>query len=153
MSRHVLDGGHANNALPQSATATVNCRIFPGREDRGRAPGAAGVVGEKIEVATLGEPMSSDASPLRTDVIAAVTRVVQKFYPGVPIVPQQASGATDGLVFRAAGIPTYGVDPTFIRDKDAFAHGLDERIPVKSFYDGLQMWHALLKDLSGRKRP
>jgi acetylornithine deacetylase/succinyl-diaminopimelate desuccinylase-like protein len=67
----------------------------------------------------------------------------------VPIVPQQASGATDGLVFRAIGIPTYGVDPTFIKDKDGFAHGLNERIPVKSFYDGLAIWYQLIKDLAG----
>ena len=151
-SRRMLDGGHANNALPQSATATVNCRIFPGVKVEDVRLALAGVVGDKIEIVTVGEPMSSDASPLRADVIAAVTRVVQKHYPGVPIVPQQASGATDGLVFRAVGIPTYGVDPTFIRDKDAFSHGLDERIPVKSFYDGLQIWYALIKDLSGRKR-
>ena len=64
-------------------------------------------------------------------------------------MPQQASGATDGLVFRSVGIPTYGVDPTFIRDKDAFAHGLNERLPVKSFYDGLEMWYLLIKDLAG----
>jgi acetylornithine deacetylase/succinyl-diaminopimelate desuccinylase-like protein len=148
-----LDGGHANNALPQRATAVVNCRIFPGVKVEDVRLELARVVGAHVEVTTIDEPMSSDASPLRPDVIAAVTRVVQKYYPGVPIVPQQASGATDGLVFRAGGIPTYGVDPTFIRDKDAFAHGLDERIPVKSFYDGLKMWYELIKDLSSRKRP
>ncbi len=148
-----LDGGHANNALPQSATATVNCRIFPGVKVEDVRLALARVVGANVAVTTIDQPMSSDASPLRSDVITAVTRVVQKYYPGVPIVPQQASGATDGLVFRAAGIPTYGVDPTFIRDKDAFAHGLDERIPVKSFYDGLRMWYDLIKELSGRTRP
>lgn len=147
----LLEGGHAPNALPQSATATVNCRIFPGVKVEDVRLALAGVVGENVEVKAVDTPMSSDASPLRKDVVNAVTRIVQKFYPGVPVVPQQASGATDGLVFRAAGIPTYGVDPTFIRDKDSFAHGLDERLPVKSFYDGLQMWYALIKDLSGRK--
>jgi acetylornithine deacetylase/succinyl-diaminopimelate desuccinylase-like protein len=64
-------------------------------------------------------------------------------------VPQQASGATDGLVFRAVGIPTYGVDPTFIKDKDGFAHGLNERLPVESFYNSLEMWYLLIKDLAG----
>ncbi len=148
-----LDGGHANNALPQRATAIVNCRIFPGVKVEDVRLELARVVGADVEVATIDEPMSSDASPLRPDVVSAVTRVVQKHYPGVPVVPQQASGATDGLVFRAAGIPTYGVDPTFIRDKDSFAHGLDERIPVKSFYEGVKMWYELIKDLSARKRP
>jgi acetylornithine deacetylase/succinyl-diaminopimelate desuccinylase-like protein len=145
----MLEGGHAENALPQSATANVNCRIFPGVKIEDVRDTLAQVVGEGVEITITGAPMSSDASPLRQDVVAAVTRVVQKFYPGVPITPNQASGATDGLVFRAIGIPTYGVDPTFIRDKDAFAHGLNERIPVKSFYDGLSMWYLLVKDLAG----
>jgi acetylornithine deacetylase/succinyl-diaminopimelate desuccinylase-like protein len=147
-----LEGGHANNALPQSATAIVNCRIFPGAKVDDVRATLARVAGEGVEVAVVGTPMSSDASPLRKDVVDAVTRVVHKFYPGAAIVPQQASGATDGLVFRAAGIPTYGVDPTFIRDKDAFAHGLNERVPVKSFYDGLEMWYLLIKDLAGTSR-
>jgi acetylornithine deacetylase/succinyl-diaminopimelate desuccinylase-like protein len=145
----MLEGGHAQNALPQSAVANVNCRIFPGVKIEDVRLALAGVVGEGVEVKVDGEPMSSDASPLRKDLLAAVTRVVHKFYPEALIVPQQASGATDGLVFRAAGIPTYGVDPTFIRDKDAMAHGLNERLPVKSFYDGLAMWYLLIKDLAG----
>jgi acetylornithine deacetylase/succinyl-diaminopimelate desuccinylase-like protein len=145
----MLEGGHAENALPQSATANVNCRIFPGVKVDDVKKQLMDVVGEGVEVTVTGAPMSSDPSPLRQDVVAAVTRVVSKFYPGVPVTPNQASGATDGLVFRAVGIPTYGVDPTFIRDKDAFAHGLNERIPVKSFYDGLEMWYLLVKDLAG----
>jgi acetylornithine deacetylase/succinyl-diaminopimelate desuccinylase-like protein len=148
----MLKGGHAENALPQSAVANVNCRIFPGVKVEDVRLALAGVVGEGVEVAVEGEPMSSDASPLRNDIVAAVARVVHKFYPEANIVPQQASGATDGLVFRAIGIPTYGVDPTFIKDKDAFAHGLNERIPVKSFYDGLEMWYLLVKDLAGTSK-
>jgi acetylornithine deacetylase/succinyl-diaminopimelate desuccinylase-like protein len=70
----------------------------------------------------------------------------------VPITPQQSSGATDGLIFRAAGIPTYGVDPIFIKDKDSFAHGLNERIPVRSFYDSLEQWYIMIKELAGRRR-
>jgi acetylornithine deacetylase/succinyl-diaminopimelate desuccinylase-like protein len=135
--------------LPQSAAANVNCRIFPGVKIEDVRLALAGVVGEGVEVKVDGDAMSSDASPLRNDIVAAVTRVVHKFYPEATIVPQQASGATDGLVFRSVGIPTYGVDPTFIRDKDAFAHGLNERLPVKSFYDGLEMWYLLIKDLAG----
>jgi acetylornithine deacetylase/succinyl-diaminopimelate desuccinylase-like protein len=148
----MLEGGHAQNALPQSASANVNCRIFPGVKIEDVRLALAGVVGKDVEVAVDGSPMSSDASPLRNDIVAAVTRVVHKFYPEATIVPQQASGATDGLVFRSVGIPTYGVDPTFIRDKDAFAHGLNERLPVKSFYDGLEMWYLLIKDLAGTSK-
>jgi len=145
----MLEGGHATNALPQSAVANVNCRIFPGVKIEDVRLALAGVVGEGVEVTLDGEPMSSDASPLRNDIVNAVTRVVHKFYPQTNIVPQQSSGATDGLVFRGIGIPTYGMDFTFIKNKDAFAHGLNERIPVKSFYDGLEMWYLLVKDLAG----
>ncbi len=145
----MLEGGHAENALPQSASANVNCRIFPGvKPDDVRAK-LAEIVGENVEVTTKWDPMSSDPSPLRKDVLDAVKRVVNKFYPGLPVVPYQGSGATDGLVFRSIGIPTYAVDPTFIRDKDSFAHGLNERIPVASFYQGLEMWYLLVKDLAG----
>jgi acetylornithine deacetylase/succinyl-diaminopimelate desuccinylase-like protein len=144
-----LDGGHANNALPQTATANVNCRIFPGVKIPDVQAELQKVVGDKIEIKVLGEPMSSDASPLRADVIAAATHAVHKFYPGVPVVPQQESGATDGLVFRAAGIPTYGTDMTFTRPKDRFAHGLNERLAVQSFYDSLEMWYVMVKELAG----
>jgi acetylornithine deacetylase/succinyl-diaminopimelate desuccinylase-like protein len=147
-----LEGGHANNALPQSAAANVNCRIFPGVKVEDVRQALAGVAGVGVEVTTVGAPMSSDASPLRPDVMAAMTRVVQKFYPGVPVAPQQDSGASDGLVFRAGGIPTYGTDTTFIKDTDAFAHGLNERLPVDSFYNGLEMWYVLVKDLAGKGR-
>ena len=146
----MLRGGHANNALPQSATATVNCRIFPGVAVEDVRKTLQDVVGKGVAVATIDEPTASDASPLRADVIDAVTRAVHTIHPGVPIVPNQASGATDGLYFRAAGIPTYGVSGMFAKESDAFAHGLDERVPVQGFYDGLDYWYVLLKDLAGK---
>jgi acetylornithine deacetylase/succinyl-diaminopimelate desuccinylase-like protein len=148
----MLSGGHAQNALPQLATANVNCRIFPGvKIDDVRAT-LQQVAGSQVEVKTVGTPMSSDASPLREDVMAAVTRAVRKRYPGLRVVPQQASGATDGLVFRSIGIPTYGVDGNFMKNSDAFYHGLNERLPVQSFYGSLEHWHSLLKDLAGSGR-
>ena len=145
-----LEGGHANNALPQSASANVNCRIFPGVKVADVGAKLQEIVGSGVEVKELGKAMSSDASPLRADVVAAVTRAVQKLHPGVPVVPDQASGATDGLVFRAAGIPTYGVNGLFMRPKDEFSHGLNERIPVEGFYSSLDHWYLLLKDLAGK---
>jgi acetylornithine deacetylase/succinyl-diaminopimelate desuccinylase-like protein len=147
-----LDGGHANNALPQSATANINCRIFPGVKIADVQAELQRVVGSKIDIKVVGEPMSSDASPLRADVVTAVTHAVHLVHPGVPVVPQQESGASDGLVFRAAGIPTYGTDMTFMRPKDQFAHGLNERVPVQSFYDSLEMWYVMVKELSGARR-
>jgi acetylornithine deacetylase/succinyl-diaminopimelate desuccinylase-like protein len=147
----LLRGGHADNALPQSATVTVNCRIFPGVAVEAVKQQLQAVVGDTVELATLGAPTASDASPLRDDVMAAVTKAVHANHPGVPLIPSQESGATDGLYLRAAGIPTYGVGAMFIKDSDAFAHGLDERVPVQGFYDGLEHWYVLVKELAGRR--
>ena len=102
-----------------------------------------------MEVALIGEPNYSDASPLRKDVMDAVTASIHTRYPGIPIIPIQESGATDGIFYRAAGIPTYGISETFIRPQDQFAHGLDERIPVESYYDGLEHWYRIVKTLAG----
>lgn len=144
----LLRGGHADNALPQSATATVNCRIFPGVAVTEVLQTLQRLVGNKVHVAVIGSPAASDASPLRADVLAAVSHAVHTTHPGVEIVPVQDSGASDGLYFRAAGIPTYGVSSAFIKDSDAFAHGLNERLPVRSFYEDLEHWYLLVKDLS-----
>jgi acetylornithine deacetylase/succinyl-diaminopimelate desuccinylase-like protein len=147
----LLRGGHADNALPQSATVTVNCRIFPGiSPDRIQAT-LQRVVGPKVEIKLPVPVIFSHASPLRPDVLAAVTNTVHTFYPGIPIVPKQESGASDGAVFRSVGIPTYGVSEVFIKDSDVFAHGLNERLPVKSFYDGLEFWYVLLKEIASPK--
>jgi len=146
----MLRGGHAKNALPQSATANINCRIFPGVAIDQVRQTLQDIVGRGVEVVTTDHPTASDASPLRPDVMAAVTRAVHTIHPGVQIVPNQASGASDGLYFRAAGIPTYGVGGMFIKDSDSLAHGLNERVPVQGFYDGLGYWYVLLKDLAGR---
>jgi acetylornithine deacetylase/succinyl-diaminopimelate desuccinylase-like protein len=146
----LLRGGHADNALPQSATVTVNCRIFPGVAIDAVKRVLQDVAGKDVDIATLGAPTASDASPLRGDVMAAVEKAVHGLHPGVPIVPSQESGATDGLYLRAAGIPTYGVGAMFIKDSDAFAHGLDERVPVQGFYDGLEHWYVLAKAVAGK---
>ena len=147
----LLTGGHADNALPQSATATVNCRIFPGTSVAEVRDSLQNVVGDRIEVTVLGEPHSSPPSPLRSDVLAAVTRAVQSSHPGVPIVPDMAPYATDGSIFRGAGIPTYGVSSIFMKENDEFAHGLNERLPVAAFYAGLDHWYVLLTTLAGGK--
>jgi acetylornithine deacetylase/succinyl-diaminopimelate desuccinylase-like protein len=147
-----LAGGHAPNALPQSATANVNCRIFPGVEPADVQQKLQELVGTDVEIKMVTEPLSSDASPLRPDVVDAVTRAVHKVYPGVPIVPNQDSGASDGLVFRAAGIPSYGVEAVFIKPSEEFSHGLNERIPVDSFYRSLEIWYQLITDVGGKRR-
>ena len=148
----MLAGGHAPNALPQTATATVNCRIFPGVAPAAVQAELQRLAGESVEVAQDGEVHFSDASPLRADVMAAVTAAVHARHPGVPITPAMEVGATDGLFFRAAGIPTYGASELFIRDEDLFMHGLNERNPVAAFYDGLGHWRMLIESLAGPKR-
>ena len=147
----LLRGGHADNALPQSATATVNCRIFPGTSPEEVLATLQQVVGAKAEVRAVGHWPAADASPLRADVLAAVTRAVAAANPGARVVPTMAQYATDGAAFRGAGIPTYGAGSEFIKDSDEFSHGLDERLPVASFYAGLRYWDVLLHELAGRR--
>ena len=148
----LLAGGHATNALPQSASANVNCRIFPGVKIEDVRLALQDVVGNIAEVKLVGEPLSSDASPLRADVMNAVTKAVHAIRPGVPVVPAQISGATDGLVFRAGGIPTYGVDGNFMKGNEDFSHGLNERLSVQSFYDSLTFWYVMVTSLSGKAK-
>jgi acetylornithine deacetylase/succinyl-diaminopimelate desuccinylase-like protein len=145
----MLTGGHAENALPQSATATINCRIFPGTSAADVQKTLQGLVGPKVEVKQGYDALVSNASPMRDDVMRAVAKAVAASDPGAPVVPTQAAYATDGAVFRNAGIPTYGVGGVFIMDSEQFAHGLNERIRVKEFYNGLAYWNALIKALAG----
>ncbi len=145
-----LEGGHADNALPQMASATVNCRIFPGVEAKTVLAELQSVAGKGVTVAYKGPSTASPASPLRADVVKAYTAEVQKRFPGLEIVPQMSAGATDGLFIRSVGIPTYGVDGSWIvTPDDERAHGRDERTPVKSFYGNLDHWHGLIKALAG----
>ena len=95
------------------------------------------------------ESVVSNASPMRDDVMRAVAKAVAASNPGAPVVPTQAAYATDGAVFRNAGIPTYGAGGVFIMNSEEFAHGLNERIRVKEFYNGLTYWDVLIKALAG----
>ena len=147
----MLRAGHAENALPQSATATVNCRIFPGVEVedvRTALDSVAALPGLRITV--LDDPQASPASPVRDDVMGAVGAAVRARFPEVGVIPAQSSYGTDGKAYRAAGIPTYGVSELFMRDKDQFAHGLNERVEVRNFYAGLEHWWVLVTRLAGR---
>lgn len=146
----MLKAGHAENALPQSATATVNCRIFPGvavEDVKATLEKVAATPGMKI--VTLDDPQPSPASTLRDDVVAAVTAAVHDRFPGTPVIPLMAPYGTDGLQTRAAGIPTYGVMGLFIKDSDQFAHGLNERVRVRDFFGALEYWRSLLTRLAG----
>ena len=145
----MLRGGHALNALPQSATVSVNCRIFPGVTVESVRDRLMEVVADpQARVTVLDDPTASDASPLRADIVAAVTKAVHARAPGLPVVPSMSAGATDSLHFRAAGIPSYGVSALFMRSEDSFAHGLNERVPLAAIDGALLQWHALLTELA-----
>lgn len=146
----MLRGGHAENALPQSATATINCRIFPGvavEEVQQTLHRVADT--DLLEIAALGEPTASPASELREDVRYAVAKAVHAVHPDVPIIPYMSAYGTDGKETRAAGIPTYGVMGLFIKPEDEFSHGLNERVPVRSFYAALEHWYVIINELAG----
>jgi acetylornithine deacetylase/succinyl-diaminopimelate desuccinylase-like protein len=145
-----LDGGHANNALPQTATANVNCRIFPGTPSEEVRQTIVKVLADpeaKVERQADGA-IDAGPSPLRADVMAAVTKAVHARFPGLPIIPSMSAGATDSLHFRAVGVPSYGVAGLFSKASDSFAHGLNERAPVAAIPGALAHWDSLLRDLS-----
>ncbi len=147
----MLAAGHAENALPQSATATVNCRIFPGvSPDDVRDKLRVAAQNAALEITTLDEPRAGPASELNEEVLSAVTKSVSARYPGIPVVPYMAAYGTDGKETRIAGMPTYGVSGLFFRAEDEFSHGLNERVEVREFYGALEHWHRMLLALAGR---
>ena len=144
-----LEGGHADNALPQMAAATVNCRVLPGEDPEAIRTTLANVIGDPgIEIAWVDRARPSAASPLSPDVMRPIEEVTQQFWPGVPVMPLMATGASDGLYLRNAGIPTYGISGIFGDIDDSRSHGRDERVGVKEFYDGAQFLYTLVKRLS-----
>ncbi|MCU0250787.1 MAG: M20/M25/M40 family metallo-hydrolase [Vicinamibacterales bacterium] len=143
-----LTGGHAENALPQQARAVVNCRLLPGSDPRAVEQTLKHVVADEgIVFTTLWEPVSSPASPLRPDLMAAVERHTTELWPGAIVLPFMSTGATDGLYLRNAGIPTYGVEGMFTEANDVRAHGKDERVGIKAFYDAREFLYRLVKTL------
>jgi acetylornithine deacetylase/succinyl-diaminopimelate desuccinylase-like protein len=146
----MLKAGHAENALPQSATATVNCRIFPGvpvSEIEGTLKQV--VANDAVEFRQTYEATESPISELREDVVDAVSEAVEQRYPEVQILAYMESGGTDGMHFRRAGIPTWAVSGIFMNPDEMFAHGLNERVPIKAFYDALDHWSIIIRKLAG----
>lgn len=140
-----FSAGHANNALPQTGEAIVNCRLFPG--DTVAEVEAAlrkAIDNRSIELEVLGRPIEAPASPLRDDVMAAVRAAVDRQYPDVSLTPLMSVGQTDSAYFRAAGLPSYGVRGVFIRPGDNKAHGADERIPVNAVAAEARHWRDLI---------
>ncbi|MEZ5891682.1 MAG: M20/M25/M40 family metallo-hydrolase [Parvularculaceae bacterium] len=148
----MLNAGHAENALPQSAAATVNCRIFPGVEIEDVRLTLADVVGnENLEIKPSDDRfVASPVSDPREDVTAALAAALAPRFPGVEIVPSMSSGGTDGMHYRRAGVPTYGVSARVVKfGETSNAHGLNERLPVEAFYGGLDHWIVMIKTIAG----
>ncbi|RHW17483.1 M20/M25/M40 family metallo-hydrolase [Sphingomonas gilva] len=146
----MVSGGHALNALPQRATANINCRIFPGVK-----PAAVMAELEKVaaEPAVTFKDVTegsnpTDASPLRPDLTAAVKKALAGIRPGVPVFPSMSAGASDSMWYRSVGVPSYGVSPLFIKESDDFSHGLNERTPIDNVPLAIRYYRSLLADLS-----
>jgi acetylornithine deacetylase/succinyl-diaminopimelate desuccinylase-like protein len=147
-----LFAGHADNALPQLATAMINCRIFPGVDPNAVKAELEKVVADPEVVVTRNDDyVASLASPIRPDVTAAYTHAIQALHPGMPIFPEMSTGASDARPFRVAGIPVYGTNGGWVVvPTDYRAHGKDERLPVQSLYDNVVHWQLMLRDLAGK---
>ena len=145
----MVKAGHAVNALPQRATANINCRIFPGVSAEAVMAELTRVVDDPAaKITMIWDPVVTDASPLREDVTSAVTDAVHTTHPGVPIIPSMSAGTTDSALFRAVGVPSYGTSGLFMRSIDGYAHGLNERVPVDAIPGALVHWDSLVRSLT-----
>lgn len=148
----LLEGGHAENALPQRARAVVNCRILPGESPVEVAQTLQRVLADKqIVLSPLAAAKPSPPSPLTPEILRPIEQITQQLWPGIPVVPLMGTGATDGLYLRIAGIPTYGVSGIFQDINDVRAHGRDERVGMKEFFEGQEFLYRLVKTLSSGK--
>jgi acetylornithine deacetylase/succinyl-diaminopimelate desuccinylase-like protein len=146
----MLAGGHAVNALPQLATAQVNCRIMPGEPVDGvKATLERVLADDQIKVTQMGDAVLSAPSALHEEIMGAIDKLSHEFWPTAAVIPTMSTGATDGSYLRNAGIPTYGHSGLAADISDIRAHGKDERILVKSFYEGEEYLYRLVKKLAG----
>jgi acetylornithine deacetylase/succinyl-diaminopimelate desuccinylase-like protein len=148
----MLEGGHARNALPQRARAYVNCRVLPDETPEYVKSVLERAIGDTgVRVVAQGSARNSPPSPLTPALMAEIERITREMWPGVPVLPTMSTGATDGLYLRNAGIPTYGVSGLFY--PETFAHGMNERIPAKAFYEGLEFMYRLVRAVTGGRPP
>lgn len=148
----LLQGGHAENALPQTARATVNCRILPHESPEEVQRTLARVVADdQVRIEPVMQPRPSPPSPLRPEVMKPIEEITRALWPGVPVMPIMSTGATDSLYLRRAGIPMYGVSGLFSDIDDVRAHGKDERLAVASLHEGQEFLYRLVRSLAGGK--
>ncbi len=150
----MASAGHAANALPQRATANVNCRILPGEDPQNVQQTLVQVIGDsRVSVTPVKPAKPSPPSPLTPQIMETITRVTEEMWPGVAVVPIMGTGATDSLYLRQAGIPMYGTSGLFGDMDDVRAHGRDERMGVKDFYDGQEFLWWVVNGLTNAKAP
>ncbi|HWZ41284.1 MAG TPA: M20/M25/M40 family metallo-hydrolase [Bradyrhizobium sp.] len=147
----MLEGGHAANALPQLASAKVNCRIMPGEPaEEVKATLIKVLADDEITVTQIEREVASEPSKLNEEIVGAIEKLSHEFWPEATVIPVMSSGATDGAFLRNAGIPTYGHSGMAMEQGDsARLHGKDERVPMKSFYNGNEYLYRLVKLLAG----
>ena len=146
----LLEAGQAINALPQLASAKINCRVMPGESvDEVTTTLKRVLADDQISLTQIDKSVSSEPSALREDVIGAIEKLSQEFFPGAVVLPTMSAGATDGSFLRNAGIPTYGHSGMATESGDSRIHGKDERVPVKSFYNGNEYLYRLVRVLAG----
>jgi carboxypeptidase PM20D1 len=145
----MLDAGHATNALPQRATANINCRVFPGVTVEQIVAELNRVLADPAgKLSVKNQPSISPASPLREDLMEAVTQAVYSSHPDLTIFPGMSAYGTDSTHFRAADIPSYGASGLFMKPSDDFTHGLNERVPVSAIAVALKHWDVLLRTMT-----
>jgi len=145
-----IEGGHADNALPQRAQAVMNCRIVPGQTPAEVAATLRGLVDDaSVAIRPLWDAQMVAPSALAADVLGPIEAVTRELWPGVPVIPTMSTTATDAFYLRRAGIPVYGVNGIFDDVEDIRAHGRDERIRQDWFFDGLEFSYRLIKRLTG----
>ena len=140
-----VEAGHAPNALPQAARATINCRILPGLPGADVEAVIRRLAGDKVKATVIEAPIVSPPSSLTPPLLARIEPLVTKQWPTIPLIPTMSTGATDGMFTRSRGIPTYGVSAIDHNPEDVRAHGKDERVDVASFYRAAQFWLDLMR--------
>jgi acetylornithine deacetylase/succinyl-diaminopimelate desuccinylase-like protein len=146
-----LDGGHANNALPQTAGANINCRMLPDERPEDVVDTIRRVIADtNVQVTVTSPAVPSPPSPLAPEVLEPIDSITAAMWPGAAVIPSMDTGASDGLFLRNAGMPVYGVSGVPVDYDDIRAHGRDERIRVESFYQGLEFTSRLVRALAGR---
>ena len=147
----MLSGGHASNALPQTAKATVNCRIMPNVPPSEVRDGIVRAIGDpNIEVSPASAMTPTSPSRLSPDIFGPIESVTKELFGNIPVIPVMSTGATDSRSFRRVGIPAYGVSGLFGDPDDARAHGRDERMSIKWFYEGQEFLYRLTKALAAK---